>query len=244
MRSGAGEMDDDIPTKHVSWGRSCRLIPSRFPPVELYELVAEPKDWDTLKALDLLTNPRLSAEGGGREFLRPEDRHVTQHWLVAPFAYPEPGATPYSDGSYGVCLVAETEKGALAAAVQRREAFMRATAMPPTRLDMRQLATPVSAVLHDLTGWSGLADDAETRRICQKLREQGSHGVLLASPFRAGESTAVLFRPTAMKGASQAKHYCFVWDGSRISGIYDYSDQTEQTFDPATLITTGARAAA
>jgi hypothetical protein len=116
--------------------------------------------------------------------------------------------------------------------------------MPATRLDMRQLVSPVSATLHDLTGWPGVRDSAETRRICQKLREQGSYGILLASPFRAGESTAVLFRPTAMTRTTQAKHYCFVWDGTRISGIYDYSDQTEQTFDPATLITAGARAAA
>ncbi|MEZ5897896.1 MAG: RES family NAD+ phosphorylase [Hyphomicrobiaceae bacterium] len=237
-------MDDDIPSKHVSWGRACRLIPSRFPPVELYEPVADQKGREALKALETLTNPRLSPDGGVGDFLRPDDRHVMQPWLVAPFAYLDPEPTPYSDGSYGVCIVAETEKGALAAAVQRREAFMRATAMPPMRLDMRQLVTPVSATLHDLTNWPRVGDSAETRRICQKLREQGSYGVLLASPFRVRESTAVLFRPTAMARATQAKHYCFVWDGSRISGIYDYSDQTEQTFDPATLITLGAKAAA
>jgi len=244
MRSEAGEMDDDIPSKHVSWGGACRLIPSRFPPVELYELVADQKDQEALKALETLTNPRLSPDCGASDFLRPDDRHVTQPWLVAPFAYLEPEPTPYTDGSYGVCMAAETEKGALAAAVQRREAFMRATAMPATRLDMRQLVTPVSAMLHDLTAWPGLGDGAETRKLCQKLREQGSYGILLASPFRAGESTAVLFRPTAMTRATQAKHYCFVWDGTRISGIYDYSNVTEQTFDPATLITAGARAAA
>lgn len=236
-------MDDDIRSKHVSWTGACRLIPSRFPPVELYEPVAEPRDWDALKALDSLTNPRLS-ESGGREFLRPEDRHVTHHWLVAPFAYPDLEPTPFSDGSYGVCYVAETEKGALAMAVRRREAFLRATATPPTRLDMRQLVTPVSAMLHDLTAWPGLADNSETRRLCEKLRGQGSYGVLLPSPFRTREGTAVLFRPTAMTRATQAKHYCFIWDGTRISGIYDYANEAEQAFDPETLFTALAKAAA
>lgn len=236
-------MNDAVPTSHVSWTQSCRLIPSRFPPVELYEPVAEPDVGDALKALEELTNPRLSANSA-REFLRPEDRHVAHHWLVAPFAYPDTAPTRFSDGSFGICMVAETEKGALAAAVRRREEFLRATATPATRLDMRQLVMPVSAGLHDLSGWGGLEDASEMRRLCQTLRQQGSFGVKLPSPDRAGESMAVLFRPTAMTGATQSKHYCFIWDGQRISGIYDYSDRAEEPYDPATLITTPQRAAA
>lgn len=237
-------MADDIPRKTISWIRSCRLFPSRFPPVDLYERVAAPNDREALKDIDALTNPRFSSGSEGPPYLLPEDRHVTQPWLVAPFAYPNPEVSPYSDASYGVCFVAQTNEGALIEAVRRREEFLRATDTPATKLDMRLLITPVSAQLHDLTNWPGVADPDETRRICRNLQALGSHGIVLPSPYRRGEQTAVLFRPTAMTSATQSTHYCFVWDGKRISKIYEYSDRSEEAFDPEQLITETAKAAA
>lgn len=237
-------MVDEVPKRSVSWTRSCRLIPSRFPPVELYESIAEPQDWEALKRIEAITNPRLGKDGAGHEFLRPEDRRVSQSWLVAPFAYPDLEPSAYSDGSYGVCLVAQTNEGALIEAVRRREVFLRATGMPPTRLDMRLLVKPVSAQLHDLSKWPSLGDPVETRRLCLSLQASGSHGIVLPSAFRRGEQTAVLFRPTAMTSATQSTHYCFMWDGKRIAGIYAYADESEKTFDPDTLITCPSKAAA
>jgi len=244
MRSEADKMVDEVPKRSISWTRSCRLIPSRFPPVELYEPVADPKDWEALKAIESITNPRLVPDGAGHEFLRPEDRNVTQPWLTAPFAYPDTQPSLFSDGSYGVCLVAQTNEGALIEAVRRREAFLRATATPPTKLDMRLLIKPVSAQLHDLSMWGSLGDPVETRRLCCALQAAGSHGVVLPSGFRQGEQTAVLFRPTAMTSATQSTHYCFIWDGKRIAGIYAYAGQSDDIVDPDSLITRPAKAAA
>jgi hypothetical protein len=47
-----------------------------------------------------------------------------------------------------------------------------------------------------------------------------------------------------MTSATQSTHYCFMWDGKRIAGIYAYADESEKTFDPDTLITCPSKAAA
>src|SRR5580704_15408408 len=127
-------------TRLVEWAGSYRLIPSRFPPVELYQPIARLEDWEALKRIEDMTNPRLRERSGAFGQLLPEDRgRVEQNWLVAPFTYPDPEPSQFSDGSFGVCVVAETLATALLMSVKRRETFLKRTAEPPTQLDMRVL---------------------------------------------------------------------------------------------------------
>lgn len=223
-----------FPTVPIHWTASCRLIPSRFPPVELYEPVCPELDWDALKRVEGMTNPRLREMEIGLGLLHPDDRgRVSQNWIVAPFTYPDPEPTAFSDGTYGVCTVAENPQGALLLAVQKREAFLRRTDTGPTRLEMRMLKTPLKAELHDLQIASGLDDWSFTQEAASNLRKADSYGLLL--PDRDGVGRlAVVLRPTAFCGfAVQAEHYAFLWDGNRIKEIYDFS--TGEAFDPARL---------
>jgi len=240
MRSGVAGMSE-FALRKVVWKRSCRLIPSRFPPVEPYQPIAPSGSWDALKAIELLTNPRLR-EVSARDYLLPEDRSVEQNWVVAPFAYPNPHPSRFSDGSFGYCVVAGSDEGALADSVASREIFLRKTREPATKLDMRMLATPLSASLHDLSALDG-AEPTKIRQAVLSLRESKSYGVLLPSRTRNGESIAVVLRPTAFAGpAVQSDHYSYIWDGQRISQIYCYSDG--RTIDPDELMTAKKRRAA
>ncbi len=227
--------------RKVVWTRTCRLIPSRFPPVAPYQPVAAPETWNALEAIERMTNPRLR-EVSARDYLWPEDRGVEQNWLVAPFAYPHPNPSRFSDGSFGYCVVAESDDGALADSVTSRETFLRKTREPATKLDMRMFVTPLSALLHDLTGM-GDAEPSRIRQVAISLREEKSYGLLLPSRSRRGESIAVVLRPTAFAGpVVQSHHYSYIWDGQRISQIYCYSDG--RTIDPDELITAKKRRAA
>ena len=49
----------DIPVSRVEWKGAVRIIRSAFPPIDLFERVADPVDWDALHAIESLTNPRL-----------------------------------------------------------------------------------------------------------------------------------------------------------------------------------------
>src|SRR5690606_15574123 len=52
------------PVVRIEWRPCWRIIPSRFPPIQLFERVTEPEDLDAVFELEALTNPRLRDEAG------------------------------------------------------------------------------------------------------------------------------------------------------------------------------------
>lgn len=57
-------MGVNLPTQRVTWLPCWRIIPSRFPPIDLFERVADPEDLDAIFELESLTNDRLREEVG------------------------------------------------------------------------------------------------------------------------------------------------------------------------------------
>ena len=53
-----------VRNRKIDWPACFRLIPSRFPPVQLYEGVSAPQDWEAVKRIEELTNPRLRRGAG------------------------------------------------------------------------------------------------------------------------------------------------------------------------------------
>lgn len=51
-----------LPVTCVQWKPCWRIIPSRFPPIQLFERVTEPDDLEAILELASLTNPRLRDE--------------------------------------------------------------------------------------------------------------------------------------------------------------------------------------
>lgn len=206
----------------IDWQSSYRLIPSRFPPVELYEPIAGEGDWEALKRVEALTNPRLHNAGS---MLLPEDQgKIDQNWLVAPFAYPNSESSLHSDGSYGVCTVTEDLHSSLILAIKGREEFLRRTCEGATRLIMRVIKVPVRARLTDLRNHR--YDDPAVKSIIKEQRDAKAHGVLLKGP-KDDCGLAVILRPTAFVApAVQAEHYCFIWNGERIHQLFAMPSET------------------
>ena len=49
----------NIPVTLVTWLPCWRIIPSRFPPIDWFERVADPADLEAIYELESLTNDRL-----------------------------------------------------------------------------------------------------------------------------------------------------------------------------------------
>lgn len=45
------------PTRRVRWTRSHRLIPSRFPPIDLFDDISPPEDWELLARAEAPDEP-------------------------------------------------------------------------------------------------------------------------------------------------------------------------------------------
>ena len=65
---------DEFPRNPLRWPDSCRLVPSRFPPVLLFDAVADPADLAVVFAIEALGNPRLRDEIGELALVPPDQR--------------------------------------------------------------------------------------------------------------------------------------------------------------------------
>lgn len=218
-----------VPLSHLHWPSCYRVIPSRFPPIQLFERVADPKDLDAIFAIEALTNERIRDEVGALTLVAPEDR-VTgagAGYIMAAFTHVSPLGGRFTDGSFGAYYTAKDLETAIDETVYHRERFLRATSEDPIELDMRVLRARLEADLHDLRGLR--ADHPEiyhphdysaSQALARALRATGSWGIVYLSVRRTGGECASVYRPRALSRCQQAQHLSYAWDGERITTIY------------------------
>lgn len=218
------------PIRRVAWRPCYRVIPSRFPPVDLFERVADPADLEAVFAVEALTNARVREQVGDLALVDPADR-VTgpgATWIMAPFTHVAGPGGRFSTGEFGAWYAARTLRTAVEETKYHRARFLAFTAEPPIELDMRVLQANVAAQLHDLRGLEDVYpavydrdDYAAGRALATRLRAAGSWGLVYDSVRDPdGECVAVL-RPPAITACKQSRHLVYVWDGTAISGVYE-----------------------
>ncbi|MFY8119464.1 MAG: RES family NAD+ phosphorylase [Roseateles sp.] len=215
------------PEADLFWPDSCRLIPSRFPPVSLFEQVATPADLDIVFAIEALGNPRLRQQVGELSLVPPAERisGPGTSAIMAAFTHLNPEGSRFSDGSYGVYYAAESLETAVAEVSHHRARFLASTSEPPLELDLRCYRVMVRARLLDVRGQGGELHDAQSyqasQRFAREQRAAGALGIAYDSVRRPGGSCVALFTPRATQPpARQAEHVSLVWDGQRIAAWY------------------------
>lgn len=212
--------------RHVEWRPCWRIVPSRFPPVQLFERVADPQDLDAILALESLSNERLRE---ARAMPPGAAEAVTGSTVIAAsFAYRNAEGSRFSDGTFGVFYAAADLDTAIAETVHHRERFMRATRQPRMELDMRVYLTDLAGDLHDLRGRPAAfadaynpSDYAAGQRLARALRAGGSAGIVYDSIRQPGGECAAVFLPQLLSNCRQERHLCYLWDGGRITAVYE-----------------------
>jgi hypothetical protein len=219
-----------VPLRRVRWQRSVRIIPSRYPPVDLFERVASAEDFEALYEVEALTNPRLRESVGEVRLVSPEERVFGpgSTYIMAPFTRPNPAGSRFSDGGYGVYYAARDRATAVAETVYHRARLLSYTGAPPLQIEMRVLEARLQARFHDLRGlFAELPrvhdpdDYTVSQRLGRRLREAGSWGLAYGSVRRGGGQCAAVFRPKALSDCRQAEHLIYVWDGGRIADVFE-----------------------
>lgn len=223
-------MDVTIPKTTIEWRPSYRIIPSRFPPIGLFERVADPADLEAVYAIEALTNPRLREAVGEIRLVAPEDRvsGPGSSVIMAAFTHLSPSGSRFSDGSFGVFYAAHDPDTAIAETRYHRERFLTATAEPPIEVDMRVYLIDLAARLHDLRGLAGHfpavyhpTDYAAGQALGRRLRAEAADGIAYDSVRQAGGECVAIFRPRLLSHCRQERHLCYVWNGSRIATVYE-----------------------
>jgi hypothetical protein len=223
----------DIPVSAVRWQPCFRIVPSRFPPIALFEAVADSADQEAVFYIEAMTNERLREDAGELSLVPQEDRVSGPGTspIMAAFTHLNPVGDRFTDGRYGVFYASLAIETAVAETRFHRARFMEATAEPAQELDMRVYAADLAAELHDIRG---LRDShpgyyhptsyAISQELGGRLKDAGSDGIVYLSVRQEGGECAAVFKPRLLSNCRQERHLCYVWDGYAIETIYEKKD--------------------
>jgi RES domain len=219
----ADAADREPPVAAVRWTKTCRLIPTRFPTVGLFDRIAAPADLEALLELEAWTNDRLSTELGLLHVV-PRDEWVVGRPMasvvMAAFCHPNPGGARFSGPDRGAWYAARTIETALAESAYRRTQELTEVGAFETRMEMRLYHADFRTAFHDIRPrrreYAPLYSRdsyADSQRFAQGLLQQGSNGVVYRSVRHAGGECVACFRPKLVLNVRVAAHYEYRWEG-------------------------------
>ena len=194
----------------IRWTPSYRLVPSRFPPVGLFDRVARPEDLEFVLAAESLTNDRLRDEAGDLNLVPPVERisGAGTTPIMAAFTHVNPEGSRFSDGSYGVYYAAKEMDTAIAESAYHRGRFLARTSEPACEIDMRAYLADIRAEVVDLRGYGRKKVDlmspdsyADSSRFGRAQRDKGANAIVYDSVRHEGGSCVAIFTRAPVLGS-------------------------------------------
>ncbi len=218
-------------TRKVAWNAASRIIRSLYPPIDLFEDIADPADWPLLISAEQKTNPRLMETIGNLDLV-PADRRVGgpgASYLMAPFTHISTDRpSRFSDGSFGVLYIAKTFDVALIETIYHHARFMAATAQKPGwTSQFREIVLDVDSHLHDIrklaigAGVLSADDYTDGQALGATLLAAGLNGVAYPSVRQPGGECVGLFYPDCAHAPRQGRHLDYHWNGRTVDFYRD-----------------------
>jgi RES domain-containing protein len=219
--------------RRVRWQQGCRIVPTRYPTINLFDRVAHADEFDALHALEALTNERVRDELGQVERVPREERVFGPGSgpIMAAFTHLNLAGSRFSAGHHGVFYAARERATAVAETRYHQARFLRATQEAAMHLPMRLYHVAVDAKLHDLRG-PGAVDPAvmasddysASQALGAQLHAAGSAGVVYRSVRHARGQCVGLFKPRGASRCVHAAYLLYAWDGARFTDIYEKTE--------------------
>jgi hypothetical protein len=192
-----------------------RLIPTRFPPIGLFDTVATAADLAAVMELAGWTNDRLVADRVAR---LPQAEWVygraNASIVMAAFLHPAPGGSRFNRSVLGAWYASATVR---TAAIEvghhlRREAI--ATSAPAMRRQFRSYTARLEGEYIDIRGQRGRRPDlydprtvAASQAFGERLRAESEAGIIYDSLRHAGGINVVAYRPSNVLDVALADHF-------------------------------------
>lgn len=218
----------EAPVSTIKWDQYYRLISSAFPPIDLFDDIADPEDWMLLGLAESKTNPRLSESIGNLDLI-PVQRRIAgagATYVMAPFTYvsgDRPGR--FHDGSFGVFYAGNSFDTAVLETAYHRGRFYQATNEAPGWIaELRELVGSIDAELIDIRG--ATFNDLHTpnsyvssQAFAISQRTLGANGIVYHSVRHPGGQCFAAFYPDVMGIPKQGRHLIYHWNGERIDQL-------------------------
>lgn len=211
------------PLTRIVWRNTCRLIPTRYPSVGVFDRIASADDLAALVELESWTNDRLNAELGALPMI-PRDEWVAGRPMatvvMAAFCHPPPDGSRFAGPDRGAWYSSRSIETALAESTYHRTKELGEVGGYETRMQMRLYRADFRASFHDIrrreTKWTPLyVPDSyvESQRFGRALLETGSNGITYRSVRHPGGQCLACFRPKLVLNVRVAGHYEYRWEG-------------------------------
>jgi hypothetical protein len=201
-----------------------RLVNSKFPPIALFDDVADPDEFDVLYQIQALTNLRLQNEVGRLELIpRAQIPFGIPgcSYATAPFTHVNPAGSRFSDGSFGVLYLAASMETALAEVqYHQNQYWSKVQNLNYERFVFRGLScTFVDEAMRDATSIPmndpvyDPVDYTHSHRLGKAVKEAGYFGLRYHSVRMPGNYCWALMTPKPVSSVIQAAHYEMIWNG-------------------------------
>ena len=222
---------ETLTVSQIEWTGAVRIIRSAYPPIDLFEDIADPADWPLLVSAEQKTNPRIMETIGNLDLV-PTERRVGGNgasYLMAPFTHVSMDRpSRFTDGRYGVLYAGSVFETALFETIYHHARFMIRTAEAPGwTSQFREIILSVNADLHDLRGM-GLRHPAldpdhygPSQGLAIGLKASGADGLVYPSIRHIGGDCVALFYPNCASDPIQGRHLDYHWDGQRVDLVRD-----------------------
>ncbi|TWC50416.1 RES domain-containing protein [Pseudomonas sp. SJZ080] len=201
-----------------------RLVNSKFPPVALFDDVADADEFEVLYQIQELTNPRLKNEVGRLELIRRSEIPFGIpgcSYATAPFTHVNPAGSRFSDGRFGVLYLADTMETALAEVKHHQSLYWsNVPSLNYERFVFRGLSCSFGdAGMKDATSIAMTDpvydphDYSHSRRLGKLVKDAGCPGLRYNSVRMHGSHCWALMTPKPVLSVIQAAHYEMIWNG-------------------------------
>ncbi|HET8710209.1 MAG TPA: RES family NAD+ phosphorylase [Spongiibacteraceae bacterium] len=224
-----------LPQKRFRDKTAYRLVNSKFPPIAIFDDVADNDEFEALFRLQAKTNPRLLDEVGHIRLVQPERRPfgiAGCNYALAPFTHINRLGSRFSRGEFGVLYAADAMHTALAETHYHQQRYFQTQVqgLKYDRIVMRGLKLKFSAMLFNICspkieqyGWYDANDYAAAQQLGDTIKQTDKDGLWYDSVRKPGTSCYALFSPHLIKSVVQTQHYEFVWNGQRIDAVLELS---------------------
>jgi hypothetical protein len=206
-----------------------RLVNSKFPPISLFEDVADVEEFEVLYQIQALTNPRLLTAMGDLSLVTRDEIPLGIDgcsYAVAPFTHVNPAGSRFSDGSFGVLYLADELATALEEVRYHQDRFWRRVhGLQYDRLVFRGLCCTFECQAWDATvlGFSDPIHDPDdygpARELGRTLRKKKETAIQYYSVRNPSAICWGLFSPRPVQRVVQSTHYEMIWTGDMIGSI-------------------------
>lgn len=209
-------------SQSLRWTQSYRIIRTIYPPVDLFEDIAPPADWDLLVSAEAKLNPRIRDAVGNLALVPAERRIAGPSASIAMGAFTHVSTdrpSRFCDGSCGVWYCGNQRDVALAETAHHFQTFMRATNEPPGDADFRLLTCAVHGQVEPAPADCLVADDWHPGQVFgRQMRAAGRDGILYRSVrYPAGQAAALFWPDCLTLPIRQTQQFRYRWDGQRMT---------------------------